>query len=295
MTNKRTKNKTKQNGFALLDVLLAMVVLFAVTAFTLQANLAKNVIKVIENNANQSFSEMTQIVEAAGAYRLDEGNWADSVNTCAGAINILLNATPVAYLRFVRAQSPYLTNYITSCDANSFSVSVDTTEVDTALVLSNKIPNGTVSGSIVTYSVPRSSINPTLADFLKLTGGTMSGDINMGNNAITNVSDIELDGKDIKLGIGKFVSMGSDAFNTLNALVIKPNCAQGGGVVGIPKIILRIHGVRTTLGPSIGIRDVSWSARFNSINATHWRLATTGLSVITGVAETFCDYGSWNR
>jgi len=289
--DKKTK---KQNGFALLDVTLALVVLSLIAAFTLQANLSKNVIKVIEDNANQAFSEMTQIAEASGAYRLDKGDWADAINACADTVNTLLNATPTAYLRSVRVQSPYLTNYTTSCDANNFSVSVDTTEVDTAMVLSNKLPSGTLSGSVVTYSVPRSSINPTLADFLKLSGGTMTGSIDMNSNAITGVSDLELNAQSVKLGIGKLVSMGSFDFNSLTSVINQPNCSQG-SVVGTPKIILRIHGFTTIEGGTLGIRDISWGAKFLTPTATQWQLETTGLKSIIGIAETFCDYGNWNR
>jgi hypothetical protein len=123
----------------------------------------------------------------------------------------------------------------------------------------------------------------------------MQGNLDMGGNAIINTSDIELDGQDIKLGIAKFISMGSVSFNSLTSTINKPDCAQG-SVTGTAKIILRIHGITTIVGGSSGIRNVSWGASFRDLASTQqWQLMTTGLSAITGVAETFCDYGNWNR
>jgi hypothetical protein len=44
---------------------------------------------------------------------------------------------------------------------------------------------------------------------------------------IKNVQDIDFNGQDLKLGIGKFVSMGSVSFNSLTSTIDKPDCTQG--------------------------------------------------------------------
>jgi hypothetical protein len=233
-------------------------------------------------------------------------------------MTILTNATPTpadptpaAYLRYIDTVSPYGTDYVTSCDSNNFTIEVKSNK-DYAQYIRTKlvgtIINPAPDDDTTITSIPRNTINPTLADFLPFAGTTnrqMLGDINMGGNAMTNAAnvealDIELNGQDIKLGIGKFVSMGSQAFNTCNtcpsstAMINKPNCNQGARM-GSPKIILRLHGFETEQGSINGIRDVRWSAKFISISTTKWQLSTTGLDAITGVAETFCNYGSWNR
>jgi hypothetical protein len=55
----------------------------------------------------------------------------------------------------------------------------------------------------------------------------MQGDLDMGDHAIKNVQDIYFNGQDLKLGIGKFVSMGSVSFNSLTSTIDKPDCTQG--------------------------------------------------------------------
>jgi hypothetical protein len=57
------------------------------------------------------------------------------------------------------------------------------------------------------------------------------------------IQDIDFNGQDLKLGIGKFVSMGSVSFNSLTSTIDKPDCAQG-SITGTAKIILRIHGIK---------------------------------------------------
>jgi hypothetical protein len=283
-----------------------------ITAFTTKAYLFQKAFEREEARADKTIQEITQISEAMGGWRLDKGGWAGWVgagaaNNCVSAITTLTNATPTAYLRYIDTVSPYDTDYMTSCDANNFYIEVKSNEdyapyIYTKLANTIKFAQTSINDDTTKTSIPRNTINPTLADFLPFAGTTnrqMLGDINMGDNVITNASkvealDIELNGQNIKLGIGKFVSMGSQAFNSLTATINKPNCNQGARM-GSPKIILRLHGFETEQGSINGIRDIRWSAKFISISTTKWQLETTGLDAITGVAETFCDYGNWNR
>jgi prepilin-type N-terminal cleavage/methylation domain-containing protein len=320
------KELTKQKGFTLIELALVLIVMAIITSFTTKAYLFQKAFEREEARADKTIQEIIQISEAMGGWRLDKGDWAGWVgagaaNNCVSAIDILTNPpstpatpanpNPTAYLRYVDVVSPYDTDYITSCDSNNFTIEVKSNKDYAPYIrthLANTIVNPAPDDDTTITSIPRNTINPTLADFLPFAGTTnrqMLGDINMGDNAISNASDIEalnieLNGQDIKLGIGKFVSMGSKAFDTCNtcssstAMINKPNCNQG-AIIGTPKIILRLHGFETEQGSVNGIRDVRWSAKFISINTTQWQLRTTGLDAITGVAETFCDYGGWNR
>lgn len=322
------KDLTKQKGFTLIELALVLVVMSIIAAFTTKAYLFQKAFEREEARADKTIQEITQISEAMGGWRLDKGNWAGwlgvgATDNCADAIDLLTNPPPIpatpptsttpaipanpnptAYLRYIDVVSPYGTDYVTSCDSNNFTIEVKSNQ-DYAPYIRTKLAGTKLkaapNGDTTITSIPRNTINPTLADFLPFEGTTskgvvreMLGDIDMGDNAISNISEIELSGQDIKLGIGKFISMGAQDFNSLTAIVNKPNCNQG-AIMGNPKIILRIHGVTTSLGARTGIRNVSWSAKFNDLGTTQWQLSTTGLDAITGVAETFCDYGNWNR
>jgi prepilin-type N-terminal cleavage/methylation domain-containing protein len=293
------KDLTKQKGFTLIELAFVLIVMAIITAFTTKAYLWQKAFEREEARADKTIQEIIQISEALSGWRFDEGSWAGLANNCVNTITILTNATPTAYLRYIDTVSPYDTDYVTSCDANNFTIEVKSNK-DYAQYIRTKLAGTKVKAPPDDDTTITSIPNPThLADFLPLAGGLMSGDIDMDDNAISNASDvealnIELNGQDIKLGIGKFVSMGSKAFDSLTATINKPNCNQGARL-GTPKIILRLHGFETEQGSINGIRDVRWSAKFISINTTKWQLETTGLDAITGVAETFCDYGNWNR
>lgn len=334
-TTQKVLIKPKQQGFTLIELALVLIIMAVIASWTTKAYLFQKTFERAETKADKTIDEINQINHAMGAYRLDNGTWADVAHDCAGAIGLLTNPPPIpptpanpnptnptAYLRYIDSISPYGVSamYLTSCDDNNFYVAVKSTK-DWAKYIKTHLANTIIKpqpdDDTTITSTPRETINPTLADFLPFEGTTskglvreMLGDIDMGHNAISNASEIKtseiaLSGQDIKLGMGKFVSMGGVAIkqtglvsNALGAvvkstLVDKPNCHQG-AIMGTPKIILRIHGIKTQLSTS-DIRDVAWFAKFNSKNTTQWQLSTTGLAAITGVAETFCDYGTWNR
>ncbi len=291
----------RQSGFSLIELVIVLFIISSIAVVTVRATISKNAIDKIASDAELTKNEITQIQQASGGYLVDMNEWPDFANNCANAITTLTNAMPTAYLRFINIQSPYLTNYVTSCNTNTFAIEVETDSNDAALILSNQLANAVATATnFVIAEIPRPEEQPTLEQFLLLDGSrAMMGNLDVGGNEISNVTrltatDVNFNGQDLKLGIGKFVSMGSTAFNTLNAVVNKPNCTQG-SLVGTPEIILRIHGVTTILGSPLGIRNVSWSADFNNISTAQWQLSTNGLSAITGLAETYCDYGNWNR
>ncbi len=296
-SNNRGNNqsKVKQFGFTLVELMAVLAIIAILTQIKITTDIKADIVEQTETDVKRTMQEIENIQAAASGYLADTGKWPDFVNNCNDTINTLKNA-PTAYLNYIAPTSPYNTQYITECNTTTFTVKVKSDKDFAAPYIAAQYPNSIVlaapNNDTSASSIPRPL---SLSQFLSLDGSrAMQGDLDMGDNAITGVSDIELNGQDLKLGIGKFVSMGSFSFNSLTAIVNKPNCSQG-SVTGVPKIILRIHGVTTIEGGTSGIRNVSWSARFKDISASQWQLDTAGLESVTGVAETFCDYGSWNR
>jgi hypothetical protein len=87
----------------------------------------------------------------------------------------------------------------------------------------------------------------------------------------------------LKLGIGKFVSMGSVSFNSLTSTIDKPDCTQG-SITGTAKIILIIHGIT----PCIAL-DPSSDKNCESDNGRGIELALVSSS---GAAK-IVDPGYW--
>jgi prepilin-type N-terminal cleavage/methylation domain-containing protein len=288
--------KNKQLGFSLIELMIVLAVIAALTQIKIRADIKADIFKQAETDVERTMQEIENMQAAASGYLADQGEWPDATNNCNDAISVLKNA-PTAYLNYITTTSPYNTQYITECNTTTFTVKVKSDKDFAAPYIAAQHPGSTIlappNDDTSASSIPRPL---SLSQFLSLDGSrAMRGDFDMGGHAIINTSDMDLNGQSIKLGIGKFISMGSVSFNSLTSTINKPDCAQG-SVTGTAKIILRIHGITTILGGSSGIRNVSWGANFIDLASTkQWQLKTTGLSAITGVAETFCDYGNWNR
>ncbi len=291
------KEPTKQTGFTLIELALVLVVMTIITAFTTQAYLWQKDFEREEARADKTIQEIIQIREAMRAWRLDKGNWADVANNCAGAIDLLTNATPTAYLRYVGTVSPYGTDYVTSCDANTFSIEVESRKDYVQYIrtrLAGTLPKS-VYGKTTITSMPRNTINPALADFLPLAGtinGPMTGDIDMGNNAITNVADIEFDGQSIKLGISNYVLMDIQPFDETDLIIDKPDCNQG-SVFGYSTLILSITSITTTTTTGGSFYDWQISAGTTSSSSPYWTLNLQTVSSVSGTAHTYCNYSNW--
>jgi type II secretory pathway pseudopilin PulG len=291
-------NYKKQTGFSIIELVIVLAVAAMMMQITIKANINADIVEQTETDVKRTINEIKNIQSAAGGYLVDLDEWPDFANNCANAINTLKNA-PTAYLNYITTTSPYNTPYMTECNINTFSVKLKSDKDFAAPYIAAQHPGSAVlpspNNDMSISSVPRPEEQPALTQFLMLDGSrAMESDLNMGDNAIKKVSNIDLNGQDIKLGLGKFISMGSYEFKTLSAIITKPICTQGNRS-GISKVILSIHGITTKKGGDLGIRNVEWSAKFDSINSTQWRLSTTGLTSITGIAEIFCDYGTWNR
>ncbi|AYQ56818.1 hypothetical protein BTHERMOSOX_1005 [Bathymodiolus thermophilus thioautotrophic gill symbiont] len=290
------KIKNKQLGFTLIELMLVLAVVAMLMQIKIKADAEANVVEQIEVDVKRTMQEIGYIQAAASGYLADEGKWPDFANQCNNAINTL-KTTAEAYLNYVTTTSPYNTPYITACDSKTFEVRVKSNKDFAAPYIASQYPGSRLlsdpNGDTSASSIPRPL---SLSQFLSLDGfRSMRGDFGMGGNSIIGVHDINLDGQSIKLGIGQFVSMGSVVLGGLDAVVSKPNCSHENAKKGTPKIFLRVQGVTTKPGGILGIRNISWSARFEDKDQSTWRLGTKGLSSISGLAEVFCDYGDWNK
>lgn len=286
-TNKKQSN---QSGFTLIE--LAIVLAIAALIFQQQRmfDIKADIFEQTETDVKRTIQEIKNIQSAAGGYLVDQDQWPDFANACAGAINTLKSA-PTAYLNHITTVSPYNTTYTTECNTNTFTVKVQSDKDFAAPYIAAQHPGSTVlvapNDDTTASSIPRPEEQPALQQFLLLDGSrAMTGDLDTGANTII------LDGQDIKLGIGKFVMMGSQAFSSINAIITKPDCTQG-GLTGIPKVVLRLHGFRTTSVAALSSTGMSVNAI--NLNATQWQVNTANLDDVSGVATTYCDYGSWNR
>jgi len=288
-------NTNKQSGFSLIELVIVLAVIAMLTQIKIMADTKAEIAQQSMAEVTRTMQEIEHIQAAASGYLADQGAWPDFANSCNNAINILRNA-PTAYLNYITTTSPYNTQYITKCNITNFTVTVKSDKDFAAPYIAAQHPGSTLlpapNNDTTASSIPRPL---SLSQFLHLDGSrSMRGDLDLDGNNIKRVKDLELNGQSVKLGIGKLVSMGSFDFDSLTSVINQPNCSQG-SVIGTPKIILRIHGFTTIEGGTSGIRDISWGAKFRAPTATQWQLKTTGLESIIGIAETFCDYGSWNR
>ncbi len=300
------KEPTKQTGFTLIELALVLIVMTIIAAFTTKAYLFQKAFERKEARADKTIQEIIQIGEAAGAWRLDKGDWPDVANHCTLAIAKLTNryrTTP--YLRNIILRYPHY--YYTSCNANNFYIEVTSNKdhYDAAKYIRTKLANTTIinpaHGDTTITSIPLNTINPTLADFLPLTGGVMTGDFDMGVNKITSVADIELNGQSIKLGMDKYVFMDRIRFlkSLSNSVVFppirKPECDQG-GIIGHPRIITFVHQAFGSVQPSIPSSNVvHWSIEFldDPADNNYWKLVTVGIKNVIGIAQIFCEYPGW--
>jgi hypothetical protein len=188
-----------------------MAIIAMLTQIKIIADIKADIVEQTETDVKRTILEIKNIQSAAGGYLVDQDEWPDFANLCVDAINTLKNA-PTAYLNYITPISPYNTTYVTKCNVNTFTVEVKSDKDFAAPYIAAQHPGSTVLAAphddTSASSIPRPEEQPALQKFLLLDGSrAMKGDLDTGTNTI------KLNGQDIKLGIGKFVSMGSEAFN----------------------------------------------------------------------------------
>ncbi|CAB5497757.1 hypothetical protein AZO1586I_229, partial [Bathymodiolus thermophilus thioautotrophic gill symbiont] len=115
--------KNKQLGFSLIELMIVLAVIAALTQIKIRADIKADIFKQAETDVERTMQEIENMQAAASGYLADQGEWPDATNNCNDAISVLKNA-PTAYLNYITTTSPYNTQYITECNTTTFTVKV---------------------------------------------------------------------------------------------------------------------------------------------------------------------------
>lgn len=286
------KTSKSQQGFTLIEIGLALLIVTFIAAFTSKALLFERKFAREEAQAEKTIEEIKQISDAAGAWHLDVGDWPDFANDCEGAILELTKPTDSnnkVHLLFIDVTSPYDTDYVTSCEKNYFNIEVKSTEGYAQYITVN-LANTTLKSEdppenhITITSIPRESIVKSLGDFLPLTGGEMSGGIEMGGNQITGASDVASDDGRTLIKI-ETIQPGDD--------VDKPNCPQGKEPrINVSPIsrVLESRKLAFALPPTITVNSSTWTVEMQAFDEDGgdklWDLTDSGTFI---EVKTHCE------
>ncbi|MDO8827968.1 type II secretion system protein [Methylophaga sp.] len=178
----------RQSGFTIIELLVVMMVISIFAApFAYQ-----HIQKFEEDRIAITIAEVNDLFQSAQNYAGKEnGEWPSEADNCASAITTMSNSI---YLQGFSVRSPFGTNYTTSCttgNAKRFIVTIDAVNAGNAVLLDADLPASTVTGNIVTVSVPMPSAIPALEHLLPRDGSRpMTGALNMDDNNILNANRI---------------------------------------------------------------------------------------------------------
>lgn len=272
MSNKKHYRET---GFTIIELLIVITILTMLYSVNAQFDLLKMHDKIDNNKRVKTVTEINKITESAGNYIMENSTWPDSANTCAGAITTLTSATP-AYLYHINTLSQYNTSYLTSCDTNTFTVSVDVDTNSTAAIITNQIGGATHTATVVSVTVPKPSELSALDKFLLLDGSrAMTGDLNMGGNSINNVADVTTSDGRTLVNVSTIEPLPT-------AILSKPSCGSKTAVVNlaVTGIVLSSAKIPYSHPPFIESETAGeWTVRLNVYDEDGAATAVSGTYV----------------
>lgn len=187
--NSHVPTQFKERGFTVFELMIVLMVMsILVGPFVFQ-----EIRKFEQDRIEIAVAEINDLFQSAQNYAAEQDSqWPSEADNCASAITTLNTAN---YLQGFSLRSPFGTNLSTSCttgDGKRFMVSIDAVSAGNAEVLKSYLPSSTVSGNLVTVSVPMPAAIPALKHLLPLDGSRpMTGDLEMDNNNILNANQIE--------------------------------------------------------------------------------------------------------
>lgn len=205
----------KQTGFTVFELVIAMTVMSILAApFVYQ-----KIQEFEEDRIEIAVAEINDLFQSAQNYAAEEdGGWPGEAGNCANAINVMEGAN---YLEGFNIRSPFGTNVATSCTTGAgkrFMVTVDAGEAGNAELLDGYLPSSTVTGSLVTVSVPMPAAIPALEHLLPRDGSRkMTGNLNMDGNNIRNANRVDAERVLLKSIVSKGAGCGK------NGLVARDN------------------------------------------------------------------------
>ncbi|MCB2425753.1 pilus assembly FimT family protein [Methylophaga pinxianii] len=253
-----TNNLVKQSGFTIIELMIVMIVMSLFAApFAYQ-----HIMKFEEDRIEIAVAEINDLFQSAQNYAAEQDSeWPSEADNCASAITTL-NAEN--YLQGFSLRTPFGTNLSTSCttgDGKRFMVSIDAVSAGNAEVLNSYLPSSTVSGNLVTVSVPMPAAIPALDHLLPRDGSRpMTGDLDMGGNRLLEVENIEF--PDMDTTSAEAIYFAGIVGN--NELVQKNQCPDG--LTPTPIVVPVGYSDNGTANPVGAV--YAWA---ENVNANQWR------------------------
>jgi prepilin-type N-terminal cleavage/methylation domain-containing protein len=253
-------NNTKRlnSGFTLIEL---TIVLFVMSL--LVAPLVYQQIKKFEEDMVEiTVSEINDLFQSAQNYAAEQnGEWPSEIDNCASAVTVMETEQ---YLLGFNTLTPFGTNLITSCtteEGKRFNVTIDAGTSAKAHRLDGYLPSSTVSGSIVTVSVPMPASIPALEHLLPRDGSRpMTGDLDMGGNRLLEVENIEF--PDMDTTSAEAIYFAGIVGN--NELIQKNQCPDG--LSPTPIVVPAGYSDNGTANPVGAV--YAWA---ENVNASQWR------------------------
>ena len=178
-----------QSGFTIIELLVVMMVISIMAApFAYQ-----HIQKFEEDRIAITVAEVNDLFQSAQNFAAEQdGEWPSEADNCATAISTMDTEN---YLQGFNIRSPFGTNLSTSCttgEGKRFIITIDAVDAGNAELLDAGLPSSTVSGSLVTVSVPLPAVIPALEHLLPRDGSRpMTGDLDLDDNNILKANQIE--------------------------------------------------------------------------------------------------------
>lgn len=253
-----------QSGFGIVNILIWIIFISIVTSAQTWSKAQDK-----SNQANATIKEIQYICEISQIYLLENGQWPNQANACAGAVTAL-TATPNPYMLNIDQLSPFNSNYITSCASNSFSVQVQTTNLYASYInTQSELPTVLVNSNTSITTIPRPLEDTLHEQFLALGLGLASRTYQAKGNAISGISNISLNGVSDTL-LDLFNKQANFYTVENGESVIKPICTAG--------VSATIHLALTGLVASNNKIPYANPPYVDSQNTTSW---TVGIDVYT--------------
>jgi prepilin-type N-terminal cleavage/methylation domain-containing protein len=268
------KQIIKQKGFTLVELLIVVSIMSFIILISSKYFLIKKHGEIYDEQINKIVDSINTLNSAASNYVSDNSSWPDEINNCADTINQLSNATPTAYLSFIDTNI----NFSFSCTTMTFTTSATMIDSHAAIIAANTLANATATANVVSSTVPKPEHISALTKFLLLDGSrAMTGDLDMGGNAITNTSHIAtLDNRTI-VKVETIAPLPT-------ATILKPICPTSTAPtlnLAITGIVLTSSKIPYSHPPFIESQTpTQWTVRLNVFDEDGAATATTGTYVL---------------
>lgn len=239
------KTVRSQSGFTLFEMVITMTVMSILAA----PFIYQKVQQFEEDRIEIAVAEINDLFQSAQNYAAEQdGDWPSETDNCASAISELENEN---YLVGFLVESTFGTDLITSCTTSTgkrFLITIDAITSGNAEQLDGYLPSSTVTGSLVTVSVPMPAAIPALDHLLPLDGSRkMTGSLDMDDNDILNANQVETETILLKFTVTKGDSC------TNNGKVARDNegrvlsCVNGiwSGAAGTPENMVAFFNANT--------------------------------------------------